>query len=596
MMFHVKHSFFFLLVLINWKKLDIISREIILDGDSLIFLFLLLMMLFLRVIIILIFLGGVTISYLALYRKYRPDSFDKVFGQDYIVNTIKNAIINNRVSHAYLFSGPRGTGKTTIAKLIAKAVNCSSLVDGNPCDECDSCKLFNSKMNPDIIEIDAASNNGVDEIRAIRDKVSLMPTVSKYKVYIIDEVHMLSISAFNALLKTLEEPPSHVIFILATTEFYRIPETIISRCQCYDFERISVVDIVDCLRNISNKEKIDVSDEVLGLIANHCNGGLRDSISLLDKLSSCSDKIDKNLFYDVVGLVNEGIVKDLIVNICNGDINKVFSDVEMLEKNGKSVEMLVEQMLNYLKNAIVSGDDFVDKSKLMICLTEFNDISVNFRYSSNYLLSFEVGLLKLISKLNEKIISREIISDNSNDLKKNVDVAKTNGIKSEQMIEVKPVVKTDFSVVINNAFALADKKLKMEITSKWNGFYDYVHNKEFSSIVSYFLDGTLQVVGEKDVIISACYDSVVNNAVLNIAKLELLFNLVMGKYYNIAFVLDSEWEKLRDKYISDINSGKKYVYMDKKQEKDVIIEDDDSLSDSVISAQEIFGNDVVEIK
>ena len=548
------------------------------------------------VIIILSFFGGACMEYVALYRKYRPRVLDEIYGQKYIVDIVKNSILNNRIFHAYLFSGPRGTGKTTIAKLIAKIVNCSDLNGYDPCDSCSSCKLFNEKSNPDIIEIDAASNNGVDEIRSIREKVVLMPSISKYKVYIIDEVHMLSVSAFNALLKTLEEPPKHVIFILATTELDKVPETIVSRCQCYDFKRINIDDIVLCLKNICDKEKIKADDDVLKLIGQYCNGGMRDSIGLLDKLASYSNDITKSLFYDVVGLVSDEVIFDIYSNIVNKNISNVFDNVEKMVNSGKCIDLIVEQLLILLRNISVSGVDEISNDVFCKVLNGLSGIAYDLKFSVNELLCFEIGILKIVNSFDDgEIISREIISDDgiASDSENKL-ISKDKSEEDEQMVDKKAV---DFSIVINNAFALADKNLKIEVMKKWNGFNDYVHNKEFSSLVSYFLDSTVQVVGEKDVIISVCYASVVENAYQNIAKLELLFNLVMGKFYNLAFVLEDEWKELKDKYISDMKSGKTYKYIEQNVEKDDIIDDEpNDLLDVVMTAKDVFGNDIVEIK
>ena len=261
-------------------------------------------------------------SYTALYRKWRPNDFTDVKGQDHIVTTLKNQIKADRIGHAYLFCGTRGTGKTTIAKILAKAVNCERPVDGSPCNECETCKSITAGTSMNVIEIDAASNNGVDNIREIRDEVQYSPTSGKYKVYIIDEVHMLSIGAFNALLKTLEEPPAYVIFILATTEAHKIPITILSRCQRYDFKRISIDTITERLSELMISEKVNVEEKALRYIAKAADGSMRDALSLLDQCIAFY--LGKDLKYDnvleVLGAVDTEVFSKLLSKVLNQDI------------------------------------------------------------------------------------------------------------------------------------------------------------------------------------------------------------------------------------------------------------------------------------
>lgn len=558
---------------------------------------------------------GCSMSYLALYRKYRPSRFEEFVGQNYIVDVLKRSLENNKISHAYLFFGPRGTGKTSMAKLIAKLVNCENRDGVLACDDCKSCNLINSKSNPDIIEMDAASNNGVDEIREIRNKISLLPSVSKYKVYIIDEVHMLSSGAFNALLKTLEEPPKHVIFILATTEFYKVPETIVSRCQCFEFTKVSEKDIVERLKAIVKAEKIDIDPEVLPLIAKYSDGGMRDSISFLDKLNCYSDKIKKEDFYLLKGIVNEEDLLELVKKIYCGDLGKTFEIYNKFLESGKSITILINDLVRVVKDLIVKelredSNEF-DRDVLYRYIDILNEYSLKIKNLSNSNSLFEVCLLKMIK--DTEIISREIIFE-----KKCVDNTK-NGSKEAEIVNIEQAEsKKDVNnvennvkekeieiehkgrnIIINNAFATADKHLLEKLKLLWTKLNDYLFNKEFGNVVSYLLDGTLRVAGKGDVIISVMDDSFVNNAYENLSKLSSLFAIMSGDSYNLSFITDEEWKKLKNKYVSDIKNGKKYEYIDYKDMKSDIINKDDSqkdYSDAVNDAKMLFGDELVEIK
>ena len=334
-------------------------------------------------------------EYLALYRKYRPTKFSDVVSQESILKILTNSIKEGKISHAYLFSGPRGTGKTTIAKLLAKTVNCLNLNDDlTTCGKCENClDILNNSS--DIIEIDAASNNGVDEIRELKSKINLVPSKLKYKVYIIDEVHMLSISAFNALLKTLEEPPSHVIFILATTEFYKVPATIVSRCQCLSFTRIKTSSIEARLKEIANLEKIPITDEAIHEIAVYSDGGMRDALGMLDKLSSYSlEKITLNDFLSINGLISKTDLDDFIQSILSKNNEEVIQKLNQFDEHGydfsKLIEMLMKETRDLLvNNYILKTEKYnsLDLSNLIICLNETYNM---LKEAANRRIIFEV--------------------------------------------------------------------------------------------------------------------------------------------------------------------------------------------------------------
>ena len=305
-------------------------------------------------------------AYIALYRKWRPANFDEVKGQDTIVRTLRNQIIYNRIGHAYLFCGTRGTGKTSIAKLYAKAVNCQNPIDGNPCNACPSCRAINEQTSLDVYEIDAASNNGVDHIRDIRSQVQYSPTEGKYKVYIIDEVHMLSAGAFNALLKTLEEPPSYVIFILATTEKHRIPVTILSRCQQYDFRRISVDTIEGHLEDLMEKEGIEAEPKALRYIARAADGSMRDALSLLDQCIAfyLGQALTYEKVLDVLGAADTTTFSSLLRSILAADTARVLSAIDQIITEGRDLSQFLSDFLWYLRNLMILKDQGGDEDSL----------------------------------------------------------------------------------------------------------------------------------------------------------------------------------------------------------------------------------------
>ncbi len=356
---------------------------------------------------------------LALYREFRPKNFDEVVGQDYIVKTLKNQIKTGRLTHAYLFCGPRGTGKTSTAKIFAKAVNCTHSTDGNPCGMCAECVAL-SEPNTDIFEIDAASNNRVEEIRDLREKVSYPPLIGKYKVYIIDEVHMLTDSAFNALLKTLEEPPKHVIFILATTEIHKLPATILSRCMRFDFKLLPLNTLVEHLKNVFDKKGITYDEKSLNLIARAGEGSVRDMLSIADSVASyCDYKIDYTMTENVIGLSNRDSIKDILLSILSKDIRRVFESVKNALGMGKNIQVLCKEMADFIKNLIMVKAGVGDYSILDImpgeyaqyaeissnfnmeelknAFSKFAEIELELKYSINPENLFESACLQLIN-------------------------------------------------------------------------------------------------------------------------------------------------------------------------------------------------------
>ena len=353
-------------------------------------------------------------EYTALYRRFRPTTFSEVVGQEHIVKTLKNEIINDRIGHAYLFNGGRGTGKTSCAKILARAVNCLNPKDGEPCNECEICKAAIEGSLTDVVEMDAASNNSVDDIRAIRDEVNFLPTLAKYRVYIIDEVHMLSAGAFNALLKTLEEPPAHVKFILATTEPQKLPTTILSRCQRFDFKKISASNIEKRLDFVCKESKINITNEAKKLIAILAEGAMRDALSILERCMQEEEEITEDLVKDLVGIPKTESINKLTKNIIAKDAMEAMKCIDEVVNEGKDLSNYLWEIIKYVKDILVykTGtkleiyseaelaqikelSDMVTKERMINIIYDLSTLQNDMKWSSQKLIMFQVGIIKL---------------------------------------------------------------------------------------------------------------------------------------------------------------------------------------------------------
>nr|WP_259665795.1 DNA polymerase III subunit gamma/tau [Staphylococcus caprae] len=526
-----------------------------------------------------------------MYRMYRPQSFDDVVGQTHVTKTLRNAISKGKQSHAYIFSGPRGTGKTSIAKVFAKAINCLNSDDGEPCNECEICRGITQGTNSDVIEIDAASNNGVDEIRNIRDKVKYAPSESKYKVYIIDEVHMLTTGAFNALLKTLEEPPAHAIFILATTEPHKIPPTIISRAQRFDFKAISMDQIVDRLKFVADSQSLDYDEAALEFIAKASEGGMRDALSIMDQaIAFGEEKLTLQDALNVTGSVDEAALNELFKDVVNGDVKAAFGRYHHFISEGKEVNRLINDMIYFVRDTIMNKtsnetiefDALIDFELDMLyrMIDIINDTLVSIRFSVNQNVHFEVLLVKLAEMIKaqpqtvQNVATTTVATEPDNDvllqrmeqLENELKTLKAQGVPNGGQTQ-QPKKPTRTVQRSKNAFSMQqiakvlDKANKEDIKllkDHWQEVIDHAKSNDKKSLVSLLQNSEPVAASEDHVLVKfeeEIHCEIVNKDDEKRNNIESVVCNIVDKSVKVVGVPSDQWLRVRAEYLQNRNSN-----------------------------------------
>jgi DNA polymerase-3 subunit gamma/tau len=558
--------------------------------------------------------------YQALYRVWRPQSFQDVVGQEHITKTLQNALLQEKITHAYLFSGPRGTGKTSAAKIIAKAINCERAPISEPCNKCDACISITKGSNPDVFEIDAASNNGVDEIRDIRDKVKFAPSTVRYKVYIIDEVHMLSIGAFNALLKTLEEPPKHVVFILATTEPHKIPLTIISRCQRFDFKRISATSIVNRMKTIIQEQQVHIEEDALLAIARAADGGMRDALSILDQAIALSDEqVTLENVLLITGAVSQQFLMTLVHAIQDQQVPTALQALDDLMNQGKDPKRFIEDIIYFYRDILlyqsspqledilvrVTVDSAfqqlaqtIQPERIYEIIDVLNKCQQEMKWTNHPKILLEISIVQLCQQETKLLPQLETLIQRVKDLEKVVSDLKEKGIQVSKKTEATETKDTrvqkssrgNYRIPTGRVTEVLKQATRQELSNvkgNWGNMLEQLKKQNKVSHAALLSESEPVAASEKAFILAFKFEIHCKMAAENTNNvrdnLEGILYDIIGKRYEMVAIPEPEWGKLREEYIREQRNETEDTA--EHQEENPLISE----------AKKLFGTELIEI-